>query len=85
MPAEHWSKLRGTNPLGPGQRRDRPALGRRRHLPNDAALLRLATSLLIEQDDDWLVGRRHLSEGSMALALGRRRDAQVPALTAEGL
>ena len=34
--------------------------------PNDAALLRLAGSLLIEQNDEWLVGRRYLSEASMA-------------------
>ena len=34
--------------------------------PNDAALLRLAGSLLIEQNDEWLVARRYLSEASMA-------------------
>jgi len=27
--------------------------------------------LLIEQNDEWLVGRRYMSEGSMALVLGR--------------
>jgi putative transposase len=34
--------------------------------PNDAALVRLAGSLLIEQNDEWLVSRRYLSEASMA-------------------
>ena len=34
--------------------------------PNDTALLRLAGSLLIEQNDEWLVSRRYLSEASMA-------------------
>jgi hypothetical protein len=34
--------------------------------PNDAAQLRLAGSLLIEQNDEWLVSRRYLSETSMA-------------------
>jgi putative transposase len=34
--------------------------------PNDAAPLRLAGSLLIEQNDEWLVSRRYLSEASMA-------------------
>ena len=71
MPAEHWSKLRSTNPL----ERVNREIGRRTDvvgiLPNDAALLRLAASLLIEQNDEWLVGRRYLSEGSMALVLGR--------------
>jgi putative transposase len=70
MPAEHWSKLRSTNPL----ERVNREIGRRTDvvgiLPNDAALLRLAASLLIEQNDEWLVGRRYLSEGSMALVLG---------------
>jgi hypothetical protein len=47
--------------------------------PNEAALLRLAASLLIEQNDEWLVGRRYLSEGSMALVLGRREDEPAPA------
>lgn len=74
MPAEHWSKLRSTNPL----ERVNREIGRRTDvvgiLPNDAALLRLAASLLIEQNDEWLVGRRYLSEGSMALVLGRRAD-----------
>jgi len=34
--------------------------------PNDAALLRLAGSMLIEKNDEWLVARRYLSEASMA-------------------
>ena len=34
--------------------------------PNDAALLRLAGSLLIEQNNEWLVSRRYLSQASMA-------------------
>jgi putative transposase len=37
--------------------------------PNDAALLRLAGMLLLEQNDEWLVGRRYLSESSMALVI----------------
>jgi hypothetical protein len=37
--------------------------------PNDAALLRLAGMLLLEQNDEWLVGRRYLSETSLALVI----------------
>jgi fructose-specific component phosphotransferase system IIB-like protein len=33
--------------------------------PNDAALIRLAGMLLIEQNDEWLVGRRYLSQESL--------------------
>ena len=69
FPAEHWSKLRSTNP----RERVNREIGRRSDVvgifPNDAALLRLAGMLLLEQNDEWLVGRRYLSETSMALVL----------------
>jgi hypothetical protein len=36
--------------------------------PNDAALLRrVAGMLLLEQNDEWLVARRYLSQESLAL------------------
>ena len=43
--------------------------------PNDAALLRLAGMLLLEQNDEWLVGRRYLSESSMALVMAAGHPA----------
>jgi putative transposase len=69
LPREHWSKLRSTNPL----ERVNREIGRRTDVvgifPNDAALLRLAGALLIEQNDEWLVARRYLSQESLELVL----------------
>lgn len=74
FPASHWSKLRSTNPL----ERVNREVGRRSDVvgifPNDASAIRLAGALLIEQNDEWLVGRRYLSEESIALVLEDQGD-----------
>jgi putative transposase len=74
FPAAHWTKLRSTNPL----ERFNREIGRRSDVvgifPNDAAAIRLAGALLIEQNDEWLVGRRYLSEESMRLVLCAATD-----------
>jgi transposase-like protein len=84
FPKEHWSKLRSTNPL----ERVNREIGRRSDVvgifPNDAALIRLAGSLLVEQNDEWLVARRYLSAESIALVLedeGDEAGEEVRALT----
>jgi putative transposase len=77
FPAEHWSKLRSTNPL----ERVNREIGRRTDVvgifPNDAALLRLAGMLLLEQNDEWLVGRRYVSETSMTLVLANATEQDL--------
>ena len=69
FPAMHWPKLRSTNPL----ERVNREIGRRTDVvgifPNDRALIRLATSVVIEQNDEWLVGHRYLSNHSLEAVL----------------
>lgn len=74
FPTAHWPKLRSTNPL----ERVNREIGRRSDVvgifPNDASAIRLAGALLIEQNDEWLVSRRYLSEESLALVLEDQGD-----------
>ncbi len=37
--------------------------------PNDQAVIRLASALLLEQNDEWLVRQRYLSAESLAVGL----------------
>ena len=62
FPAEHWPKLRSTNPL----ERFNREIGRRTDVvgifPDDASLIRLVSMLAIEANDEWLVGRSYISQ-----------------------
>jgi putative transposase len=74
FPAEHWPKLRSTNPL----ERFNREIGRRTDVvgifPDDASLIRLVSMLAIEANDEWLVGRSYISQGSMATLYETRTD-----------
>jgi putative transposase len=73
FPADHWPKLRSTNPL----ERVNREIGRRTDVvgifPNDRSLIRLAASVVIEQNDEWLVGRRYLSNHSLEAVLDQEK------------
>jgi putative transposase len=77
FPADHWTKLRSTNPL----ERVNREIGRRADVvgifPNDRALLWLAASVVIEQNDEWLVGRRSLSAHSLEAVLHGEKEEEA--------
>jgi putative transposase len=75
FPGMHWPKLRSTNPL----ERVNREIGRRTDVvgifPNDRSLIRLAASVVIEQNDESLVGHRYLSNHSLEAVLNNyKRD-----------
>src|SRR5436190_825587 len=86
FPAEHWRKLRSTNPL----ERFNREIGRRTDVvgifPDDRSLIRLVSMLAIEANDEWLVTRCYMSRQSMEPLLEQRlhrpADEEVPELQA---
>ena len=73
FPAEHWPKIRSTNPLGRFNRK----IGRRTDVvgifPDDASVIRRVSMLAIEANDEWLVGRSHRISASPAIGVGTTR------------
>lgn len=65
FPAEHWRQIASTNPL----ERLNKEIKRRSDVvgifPNRASAIRLIGAILAEQSDEWLIGRRYLSQESM--------------------
>ncbi|MGE5483842.1 MAG: IS256 family transposase [Ignavibacteriales bacterium] len=65
FPQEHWRQIRSTNPL----ERLNKEIKRRSDVvgifPNRASALRLLGAVLMEQNDEWAIGRRYFSQESM--------------------
>ena len=67
MPREHWITLHSTQSL---ERLNRELKGRNRVVsipPNLSPLSRLVGALLLEEQGEWMVGRRYISERPMKL------------------
>ena len=79
FPELHWRQLRSTNPLERLNKEIRRRTDVVGIFPNDAALLRLVTMLLVEQHDEWSVGRRYFSIESMQAINAAPQPAQIAA------
>ena len=68
-PPEHWKKIRTTNLL---ERVNKELKRRSRKIgafPNDASLLRLTGSILIDINEEWITGNRYLSVKNVMISL----------------
>src|SRR2546423_162126 len=78
FPTEHRRQIYSTNPL----ERLNKELKRRSAVvgifPNRAAVIRLLGALLVEQNDEWLVGRHYFSELSMHKLLHPPPGTPIP-------
>ena len=76
--AEHWPKLRSTNPL----ERFNREIGRRTDVvgifPDDTSLIRLVSMLAIKANDEWLVGHSYISQKSMGTLWERGSQTDIP-------
>ncbi|NIO00426.1 MAG: IS256 family transposase, partial [Anaerolineae bacterium] len=65
FPPDHWTRIYSTNPL----ERLNKEIKRRTNVvgvfPDEASVMRLVGSILMETSDEWQVGRRYFSKESM--------------------
>jgi putative transposase len=81
FPREHWPQIAGTNPI----ERLNGEIKRRADVvgifPNPAAVIRLVGALMLEQNDEWAVGRRYMTLEGLA-AFSDAPQVRLPAVAA---
>jgi len=68
-PPEHWKKIRTTNLLERVHKEIKRRTKKVGAFTNDASLLRLAGSILVDINEDWVTGNRYLSVKSEMISL----------------
>jgi len=73
-PQEHWGRIRTTNML---ERLNKELKRRSRAIgafPNDASLLRLAGTILMDINEEWVTGKRYLSGSEVIVCQDTRAE-----------
>ena len=71
---EHWKKIRTTNLLERVHKEIKRRTKKVGAFTNDASLMRLAVSILIDINEDWITGNRYLSVKSEMISLDTVAD-----------
>lgn len=79
FPAEHWRRLRSTNPLERLHREMQRRLKVVGIFPNRNAVLRLGGAVLLECHEQWLTERRYFGAPSMIPVLDRKEGSNQAA------
>ena len=69
FPPEHWKKIRTTNLLERVHKEIKRRTKKVGAFPNEESLIRLAVSILININEEWITGNRYLSVSSEIISL----------------